>query len=44
MLLMGKLSISMAIFNSYVTNYQRVKGDSEDGKNIPWRIHGAAIW
>ena len=24
MLLMGKLTISMAIFNSYVTNYQRV--------------------
>ena len=23
MLLMGKLTISMAIFNSYVTNYQR---------------------
>ena len=22
---MGKLTISMAIFNSYVTNYQRVK-------------------
>ena len=25
MLLMGKLTISMAMFNSYVTNYQRVK-------------------
>ena len=24
MLLMGKSTISMAIFNSYVTNYQRV--------------------
>ena len=24
MLLMGKLTISMAIFNSYVTNYQSV--------------------
>ena len=25
--LMGKLTISMAIFNSYVTNYQRVSGN-----------------
>ena len=29
---MGKSTISMAIFNSYVTNYQRVDGDLD----MPW--------
>ena len=29
MLLMGKSTISMAIFNSYVTNYQRVSTKME---------------
>jgi len=33
MLLMGKLTISMAMFNSYVTNYQRVPNLSMS--NIP---------
>jgi hypothetical protein len=33
MLLIGKLTISMAIFNSYATNYQRV--ESSNDRNIP---------
>ena len=35
MLLMGKLTISMAMFNSYVANYQRTLMD------IPLAHHGA---
>ena len=44
--LMGKLTISMAIFNSYGTNYQRVISEDTKGgcQSHPDANHGAGIY
>jgi hypothetical protein len=42
--LMGKLTISMAIFNSYVSHYQRVMGRTLGSEFWYWNLSGDIWW